>query len=73
MPPATGYIPPSSAWVSASRKIANAPIHHEITAAGPAAVSAPWAPNNQPEPMIEPPDAHRRPMNPISRLRPGRV
>jgi hypothetical protein len=56
--------------VSASRKIAVAPTTHEMTAAGPAVESAPCAPKSQPDPMIEPPDAHNRPMNPISRRSP---
>jgi hypothetical protein len=43
----------------------------EMIAAGPAVASAPCAPNSQPEPMIEPPEAHSRPMKPISRRRPG--
>src|SRR5262245_31942330 len=51
--------------------MATAPITHEMTAAGPAVARAPWAPNSHPEPMIEPPDAHSRPMKPISRRRPG--
>src|SRR5437868_5096001 len=37
-------MPPSSACVRASRKIATAPIDHEMTAAGPAVASAPCAP-----------------------------
>ncbi len=44
----------------------------EMIAAGPAAPKAPWAPNNQPDPMIEPSDAQMSPMKPISRLSPGR-
>ena len=44
----------------------------EMTAAGPAEASAPCAPNSQPEPMIEPPDAQSSPMKPISRRRPRR-
>src|SRR5919108_4332554 len=71
VPPATGYMAPSSAWTSASIRIAIAPMTHEMIAAGPAVASAPCAPNSQPEPMIEPPEAHRRPMNPISRRSPG--
>jgi hypothetical protein len=50
--------------------IANAPMTHEMIAAGPALASAPCAPKSHPEPMIEPVEAHRRPMNPISRRRP---
>ena len=52
--------------------MASAPIPQEMIAAGPAAMSAFWAPNSQPEPMIEPPEAQSRPMKPISRRRPGR-
>ena len=70
VPPATGYIAPSSAWTSASSRIAIAPMNHEMIAAGPAVASAPCALNSHPEPMIDPPDAHSSPMNPISRRRP---
>src|SRR4051795_9652812 len=52
--------------------MATAPMTHEMIAAGPAVASAPCAPNSQPEPMIDPPEAHSRPTKPISRLRPGR-
>jgi hypothetical protein len=52
--------------------IATPPMAHEMIAAGPAVASAPCAPKSHPEPMIEPPDAHRRPMNPISRRSPVR-
>src|SRR2546430_999764 len=47
-------------------------MHHEMIAAGPAAMRAVWAPNSQPEPMIEPAEAQSRPMKPISRRRPVR-
>ena len=47
-------------------------MHHEMIAAGPAAMSASCAPNSQPEPMMEPAEAQSRPMKPISRRRPGR-
>ena len=70
MPPATGHMAPSSAWTSASSRIATAPMPQEMIAAGPAVASAPCAPNSQPEPMIEPPDAHSSPMKPISRRNP---
>jgi hypothetical protein len=53
--------------------IASAPMTQEMIAAGPAAASAVCAPNSQPEPMIEPVEAHSRPMNAISRRRPLRV
>ncbi|WP_231608249.1 hypothetical protein [Streptacidiphilus albus] len=49
--------------------IATAPIPQEIRAAGPATTTAFCAPNNHPEPMIEPTDAHINPMRPISRRR----
>ncbi len=73
MPPATGYIAPSSACTSASRMIAAAPMTQEMIAAGPAVWSAPCAPNSHPEPMIEPVDAHSSAMNPISRFSPARL
>src|SRR5438270_9293832 len=66
-------MPPSSAWTSARMRIAIPPIAHEMIAAGPAVASAPWAPNNQPEPMIDPSEAQIRPTNPISLLSPGRA
>ena len=72
VPPATGYIAPSSACTSARSMIAIPPIAQEMTAAGPAVDSAPCAPNSQPDPMIDPPDAQSSPMNPISRRRAGR-
>src|SRR3954453_17813856 len=53
--------------------IAAAPMPQEMIAAGPAVCSAPCAPNSQPEPMIEPVDAHSRAMNPISRFSPFRL
>lgn len=40
----------------------------EMTAAGPAAVTALLAPKSQPEPMIEPTEAHMRPTRPTWRL-----
>src|SRR3954462_6813863 len=40
----------------------------EMTAAGPAAINPFCAENNQPEPMIDPVEAHSRPIRPISRL-----
>ena len=52
--------------------MASAPIPQEMIAAGPAAMSAFWAPKSQPEPIIEPPEAQSSPMKPISRRRPGR-
>src|SRR5207237_10929464 len=54
-------------------RMALPPIAHEMIAAGPAVASAPWAPNNQPEPMIDPSEAQIRPTNPISLLSPGRA
>src|SRR3954464_15679165 len=62
-------MPPSSAWMRASTIIIRPPTTHEIIAAGPAAISPFCAPNSQPEPMIEPTEAHIRPISPISRLR----
>src|SRR5689334_17902007 len=41
---------------------------HEMIAAGPAVIRAFGAPNSQPEAMIDPTDAHSRPISPISRL-----
>ncbi len=50
--------------------MAAAPMTQETTAAGPAATTAFWAPYSQPEPMMEPTDAHMSPISPTSRRRP---
>ena len=42
---------------------------HEMIAAGPAAISPSCAPNSQPDPMIEPTEAHIKPIRPTSRFR----
>src|ERR1700754_1028714 len=60
-------MPPSSACTGASRIIAAPPRIHEMIAAGPAISDAPSAPNNQPEPMIDPTDVNISPTKPISR------
>src|ERR1700712_6142606 len=62
-------MPPSSAWMSASTMIMTPPMIQEMIAAGPAAIRPFWAPNNQPEPMIEPTEAQIRPTLPTSRTR----
>jgi hypothetical protein len=72
VPPATGYMAPSSACTSASKRIATPPTTHEMSAAGPALAKAPCALNSHPDPMIEPPETQSRLMKPISRLRPPR-
>jgi hypothetical protein len=61
-------MPPSSACTSASSAIATPPMTQEITAAGPAAIRPFCAENNQPDPMIDPVEAQRSPIRPISRL-----
>src|ERR1035441_10427163 len=53
-------------------RMATPPMSHEKIAAGPAAFRAVWAPNNHPEPMIEPTEAQTRPISPISLRSPGR-
>src|ERR1700690_4463204 len=70
VPPATGYIPPSSAWTRARTKTAAPAITQQIRAAAPTAWAAKNAPNSQPEPMIEVSDAQVAPINPISRFSP---
>ncbi|GAB1334368.1 hypothetical protein ACE1SV_09580 [Streptomyces sp. E-15] len=50
--------------------MATAPITQEMTAAGPATTTAFSAPYSQPEPMIEPTEAHISPISPTSRRRP---
>src|SRR3954469_4575310 len=74
LPPATGYIPPSSACVNARSITTPPPSTQEMTAAGPASDEAYNAPNNQPAPMIDPKDAKRSPSKPMSRrsVRPAR-
>src|SRR3954453_16129451 len=62
-------MPPSSAWMSASTIIMRPPTIQEMIAAGPAAIRPSWAPKSQPEPMIEPTEAHIRPIRPTSRRR----
>src|SRR4051794_9230226 len=62
-------MPPSSAWMSASTIIMRPPTTQEMIAAGPAAIRPSCAPNSQPEPMMEPTEAHIRPIMPTSRLR----
>src|SRR6476661_3663788 len=62
-------MPPSSAWTRARTRITTPPITHEMIAAGPATISAFWAPKSHPEPMIDPIDAQVRPTSPTSRLR----
>src|SRR5438874_13299631 len=51
----------------ASRMTAAPPSTQESSAAGPAMREALSAPNNQPEPMIEPTDVNRSPTIPTSR------
>src|SRR5689334_1323024 len=45
------------------------PMIQEMMAAGPAASRPFWAPNNQPDPMMEPTEAQIRPIFPTSRIR----
>jgi hypothetical protein len=52
-PPATGYMLPTSAWTSARIAMTTAPSTQEITAAGPATVTAVRAPNNHPDPITD--------------------
>src|SRR5215210_4907266 len=61
-PPATGYIPPSSACTRARTIITRAPIIQEINAAGPAICDAYRAPKSHPDPMIDPSDTKRSPI-----------
>ncbi len=70
VPPATGYIAPSSACTRARMMTATPPMTQPISAWGPAACTAKKAPKSQPDPMIDVSDAHVAPISPISRLRP---
>jgi hypothetical protein len=54
MPPASGNIVPNSAYVNPINRMMNVPKTQAIKAAGPATSAALHAPNNHPEPMIEP-------------------
>src|ERR1700733_4405422 len=54
MPPDSGNIAPSSAYVNAIVLMTIAPITYAQIASGPAMPAARHAPNSQPEPMIEP-------------------
>src|SRR6185437_9264583 len=54
MPPDSGNIAPSSAYVTAMNRTTTAPMTHAQIAPGPASMAARHAPNSQPEPMIEP-------------------
>src|SRR6266511_794047 len=67
LPPATGYIPPSSARVKERSITAPPPSNQEMTAAGPASEEAYRAPNSQPAPMIDPKETNRSPRKPTSR------
>ena len=58
---------PNSAKHRAMSMIITAPMAQEKMAAGPAMADAFSAPNSQPEPMIEPTPANRRPTTPMSR------
>ena len=73
VPPATGYIAPSSECTSARMMTMTPAITQPSRAAVPAACAAKSAPNSQPEPMIEVSDAQVAPIKPISRLRPTSV
>src|SRR5580700_6974647 len=70
VPPATGYIPPSSAWTRARTMIMAPPMHQARRAPVPVEYEAFHAPNSQPDPMIEVTDAQVAPTRPISRRRP---
>jgi hypothetical protein len=50
--------------------IMTAPMTHEKIATGPAIAEALNAPNNQPDPMIEPTPAKSSPIGPTCRFRP---
>src|SRR5215213_8513259 len=72
-PPATGYMLPSSACVSARTSITRAPSTHEIIAAGPAICAEVRAPKSHPDPMIDPSDTKSSPteLTSLCSLRPA--
>src|SRR5690242_3618604 len=69
VPPATGYVDPSSAWINASTASMAPARIHDTSDAGPATLAAPNAPSSQPEPMIDPSDTNVRPQKPTARCR----
>src|ERR1700739_4091485 len=66
VPPATGYIPPSSACTSESTTTITPANTQDRIAALPATVTAYNEPKSQPEPMSDVSDAHIAPIRPIS-------
>src|SRR4051812_9406296 len=61
-------MPPSSACGRARITMATPPMTQEMMAAGPASIRASLGPNSQPEPMIDPIEAHISPIRPTSRF-----
>src|SRR5262249_21735390 len=70
VPPATGYMPPSSACTSARMMMMTPARSQARTAAPPISCAAKNAPNSQPEPIMEVSDAQVAPISPISLLKP---
>ena len=68
-PPVTGNIVPSSEKERPMSMIITPAMAQEKTADGPAMMLAFIAPNNHPEPMIDPTPANSRPIRPMSRRR----
>src|SRR5215467_13377190 len=73
VPPETGYIPPSSAWMRARMMTAMPPITQARIADVPAEYAPFHEPNSQPEPIRDVTEAQVAPISPISRLRPTSV
>src|SRR5215469_18107129 len=70
VPPAIGYMAPSSAWTSARTMIAMPAMIQAMMDPVPVEYAAFHDANSQPEPMIDVSADQVAPINPISRLRP---
>src|ERR1700754_2254135 len=70
VPPANGYVAASSAWTSASSTITAPASNHDNTDAPPATLAAVNAPNNHPDPIIEPSETSINAIGPTSRRNP---
>ncbi len=69
VPPAMGYVAPSSAWASASTASIVEASTQDTSEAGPAMTAVVRAPSSQPEPMIDPREMNISPQNPTARWR----
>src|ERR1700727_3432694 len=70
VPPATGYIPPSSAWTRARTMTMTPAMPQASNAAVPAAWTANSEPNSHPDPISDVSEDQIAPTRPTSRRRP---